>query len=328
MTLMQIGIIIAIVVVGFGMILALTLGQGGRERAHAMAVIKGGRGGSKSSDSKKTQQDQRRAEIARKLKEQSDEAGKKKKDGASIADRLMQAGMSDVSVKKFWISSLILGVVLSIIAKLCGAGIFVTLMIFITGFLGLPRLILKKLISRRQKKFLEEFADALEAMIRLLKAGMPVSEAISMVGREFEGPVGEEMAKIYETQKIGVPLEEACQIAIKRMPITEMQMFATGIAIQAQTGASLSDVLGNLSGVIRSRFKLKRKVKSLSSEAKSSAAIIGSLPILISTGIYFINPAHIMVLFDEAIGRYLLIGAVCWMGVGILVMKIMINFKV
>ena len=77
------------------------------------------------------------------------------------------------------------------------------------ALLGLPRFVLKKVIQRRQKKFLEEFADALDAVVRLLKAGMPVSEAISMMSREFEGPVGEEMSIIYDKQKIGVPLHEA-----------------------------------------------------------------------------------------------------------------------
>ena len=244
-----------------------------------------------------------------------------------MADRIMQAGLK-ISVKQFWINSLIFGILLGAVALVLKQNPFVCLMVFITGFLGLPRMFLKKKAAKRQKKFLEEFADALEAIIRLLRAGMPVSEAISMVGREFTGPVGEEMAKIYDTQKVGIPLEEACMLATRRMPITEMKMFATGIAIQAQTGASLSDVLGNLAGVIRARFKLKRKVRTLSSEAKSSAAIIGCLPILVSSGIYFINPDHIMVLVENTVGRFLLGGAVVWMLLGILAMKMMINFKV
>ncbi len=323
----QIAIILAIVIIAFVMIVAFMFNQKSQERAKALSIIKGGASGNKSGSSKKDAQDQRRAEIARKLKEQSGGSSKEKDDGISMADRIMQAGLK-ISTKQFWIYSLILGVFVGLAAKLFGMSLFVTLMFFIVGFLGMPRLILSRIAARRQKKFLEEFADALEAMIRLLKAGMPVSEAISMVGREFTGPVGEEMAKIYDTQKIGIPLDEACRIATKRMPLTEMQMFATGIAIQAQTGASLSEVLTNLANVIRSRFKLKRKVKSLSSEAKSSAAIIGALPLLISTGIYFINPSHIMVLVESNVGNMLLGGAVVWMGIGVLMMKMMINFKV
>ena len=157
---------------------------------------------------------------------------------------------------------------------------------------------------------------------------MPVSEAISMIAREFTGPVGEEMSRIYDKQKIGIPIHEAAKEATLRMPITEMNMFATGLAIQAQTGSSLSEVLRNLAGVIRARFKLKRKIKALSSEAIASASIIGSLPILLSLGMYFANREYIMILFESTTGNILLAFAVFWMLCGIVVMKIMINFKI
>ena len=124
--------------------------------------------------------------------------------------------------------------------------------------------------------------------------------------REFTGPMGEEMERIYDQQKIGVPLPEAVLEAAKRMPLTEMQMFATAIAIQTQTGSSLSEVLQNLAAVIRSRFALARKVKALSQEAKSSAAIIGALPVVVAGGMYFINREYIEVLFTDPTGKFLL----------------------
>ena len=105
-------------------------------------------------------------------------------------------------------------------------------------------------------------------------------------------------------------------------------MFATAIAIQTQTGSSLSEVLENLANVIRARFKLKRKVKSLSSEATASAGIIGALPVVVAGGMYFINREYIEVLFTDPTGKMLLTGAIIWMGVGVFVMKQMINFKV
>lgn len=164
--------------------------------------------------------------------------------------------------------------------------------------------------------------------MRLLKAGMPVSEAIAMISREFTGPVGEEMGNIYDKQKIGVALAEAALEATRSMPLTEMQMFATGLSIQAQTGSSLSEVLTNLSNVIRARFRLKRKIKALSSEAIASASIIAALPVLVATGMYFVNYEYISVLFTDPFGNVLLAIAVFWMSVGVMVMKIMINFKV
>jgi tight adherence protein B len=125
-----------------------------------------------------------------------------------------------------------------------------------------------------------------------------------------------------------VPLPEAVQECARRIPLPEMQMFATAVTIQAQTGSSLSDILEGLAKVIRSRFRLRRKVQALSSEAKSSAMIIGSLPILVGLGLYFMNPEYIGVLFYETIGKWLLAGAVFWMSCGVFVMKQMINFKV
>jgi tight adherence protein B len=112
------------------------------------------------------------------------------------------------------------------------------------------------------------------------------------------------------------------------VPLTEMQMLATGLSIQAQTGASLSEVLNNLAKVIRSRYRLRRKVAALSSEAKASAMIIGSLPFLVGSGLFLINPGYMDPLFETTAGKTILLAAACWMGIGIFIMKIMINFKI
>ena len=272
-------------------------------------------------------QNRRRDAIAKKLKERQDEE-KKGSNKDNLTSNIRQAGL-EISPKQFWIYSAGSGLMFMIVSKIIfGMGAFGIVAFAIIGFFGFPRFILNKLIARRQKKFLEEFPDVLEAMVRLLKSGMPVTEAIAMAGREYSGPVGDEMMRIYEAQKIGVSMPDAALEASRRMPITEMQMFATGIAIQVQTGASLSDVLMNLSGVIRARFKLKRKVKALSSEAKSSAAIIGALPFLIGGGLYLIRPDYIGVLFTTTTGKVIMTGSAIWMCMGIFVMKIMINFKI
>jgi tight adherence protein B len=140
--------------------------------------------------------------------------------------------------------------------------------------------------------------------------------------------MGEEMSRIYDAQKMGTPLPDAVRKMIPRMPIPEVQMFATAIAIQVQTGSSLSEVLGNLSGVIRARARLKRKVQALSAEAKASASIIGCLPIMVSLALWGVNPSYIELLFTHPTGKILLFGAIVWMGFGVLAMKQMINFRV
>lgn len=320
-------IIVLLILVIAGTIGAFMIAQENQRKKRNVSLIQGRSGGAEKQDSENDKQNKRRAEIARKLKENKDEDQSKKDKKRNIGLLLEQAGFS-MSVTQFWIMSVVCMVVVVFIAKMMGQGPVMLVLAAVIGFMGIPRFILKKASARRQKKFLEEFPDALEATVRLLKAGMPISEAVAMISKEFEGPVGEEMSRIYDKQKIGIPLHEAALDATKRMPLTEMQMFATGLAIQAQTGSSLSEILMNLSNVIRSRFRLKRKVKALSSEAIASASIIAALPCVVAGGLYFVNYEYISILFTNPTGKMLLTGAIVWMGVGVFIMKQMINFKV
>lgn len=312
-----------LVLVVTGMIAFMVSNTRSAQKKRLMSVVHGHsreEGGKKSAGFR----DMRRESLTKKLKGTDPEQEEKKK---SISSLIMQAGLT-ISVRQYWAFSVMLSVVLTVAVFLWGKGPFVVLMTAIIGLFGLPRFILKRMITNRQKKFLADLPDALEAMTRLLRAGMPVSEAIKMVAREFTGPVGEEMGRIFDQQKIGVPLPEAVQDCGRRIPIPEVQMFATAVTIQAQTGSSLSEILEGLAKVIRSRFRLRRKVQALSSEAKSSAGIIGALPIVVGVGLYFMNPDYIGVLFDEKVGKWLLSFAVFWMSCGVFVMKQMINFKV
>jgi tight adherence protein B len=295
-----------------------------RRRKYVMSMIQGTSEVNVKEKSKGDAQNQRRSDLAKKLQEESKEKDSKK---TSLKEMIMQAGL-EISIKKFWLFSLLNGIVFFVLVSFFGFAPLVKILIFITAFLGMPRLFLKQLAKKRQKDFMADFPDALESMMRLLKAGMPVSEAIKMVGEEFTGPMGEEMGYIFEQQKIGIPLPEAVLSAAERVPLTEMQMFATAISIQTQTGSSLSEVLENLASVIRARFKLRRKVKALSSEAKASAGIIAALPVVVASGMYFLNREYIEVLFTDPTGKFLLGGAIVWMLVGCLIMRQMINFRI
>ncbi len=308
----------------FGMAGSILILNRKQSQKRAISIISG-KPLAATEDSTKEILDKRRAEMAKKL---HDNEGPKTKKTAALRDLLRHAGLSNFSIKKFWMVSIASGAIFSIAMLMLGQGPLVISFFWVIGTFGLPRLFLKMKAKNRQKKFLEEMPDALESMVRLLKAGMPIGEAISMVAREFSGPVGDEMSKVYEEQKIGISLSEACQHAAERMPITEMQMFATGITIQQQTGSSLSEILSNIARVIRARFRLKRKVQALSSEAKSSAIIIGALPILVASGLYAINPHYMEPLFYTFKGKLFLSGAGGMMLFGSLVMRQMINFKV
>jgi tight adherence protein B len=289
-----------------------------------MTVIRGNN--TESLGKVKSPQDMRREALAKKLKNTQDEqAGEKKK--KTLSEAIMLAGL-EISVKQYWLYSIILCVVLTGLVILWGKGPFVIFMTAIIGLLGLPRFILSKMAKNRQKKFMADFADVLESMVRLLKAGMPVSEAIKMVAREFTGPVAEEMGRIFDKQKIGVSLPDAMLECARRIPLTEVAMVATAISIQAQTGSSLSEVFENLAKLIRARMRLRRKVQAVSSEAKSSALIIGCLPVFVASGMYAMNPDYMGVLFTTPTGKMLLTGAIFWMSCGVLTMRQMINFKV
>lgn len=315
-----------IIVVVSGMVIALILANQNQRNSRTMNVIRGQATAAVSSQKgAKDDQDRRRAEIARKLKNQDDSDDKKK---LSLARQLEQGGIK-MKVPHFLAIFAVLSILPGALAFFkFNAPLIAVPLIMVIFFFGAQRIFINRKIKKRQKKFLSEFADALEAMVRLLKAGMPVSEAIKMSSREFVGPVGEEMSRIYDAQKIGVPLPEAVLDAARRMPLTEMQMFATGISIQAQTGSSLSDVLMNLAGVIRARFKLRRKIQALSSEAKASAMIIGSLPFLVGGGMYLINPGFIEPLLVQRAGHIMMGFSAFWMFTGCMVMRAMINFKI
>lgn len=307
-----------------GMVIAIQMNNEAERKRRVMSVI--GNQKALEKGKKGSPQEQRQAALARKLKEVEEEVSNKKK--SQTLDEMIMQGGYEFSVQKFWVASVLLGIATTVLSYIMGYSLLVVILMGITGLLGIPRLFLKVSASKRQKKFLDDFADALDAMTRLLKAGMPVTESIKMVAREYTGPVGEEMSRIFDQQKIGIPLPEAVINAAKRMPLPEMQMFATAVAIQTQTGSSLSDVLTNLASVIRARYRLKRKVAALSSEAKASAMIIGALPCIVAGGMYVVNRKYIEVLFYDPTGKMLLGGAIFWMLMGCLVMRQMINFKV
>lgn len=316
---------VLVIILGAGIFASVVSARQARQARYAAVIV---RDGGRLKDDSRDKQSKQRADIAKKLKEASAAEAAKKKDRTSIRELMIQAGF-EAPVSRYWLCALLFA------AGMYGLLILMTdwpkiavVFVAITSFLGLPKVFLKWKAARRQKKFLEEFADALDASVRLLQAGMPISEAISMVAREYEGPLREEMMRIYENQKVGIPLGQAAYEMSQRIPLPEAHMFATALQIQSETGSSLSEVLSNLSAVIRARFRLKRKVQALSSEAKASAAIIAALPPLVTLGLYAVNEEYIRVLFDLRTGNLLLGGAIFWMCCGVLIMRQMINFKI
>jgi Flp pilus assembly protein TadB len=192
--------------------------------------------------------------------------------------------------------------------------------------LGAPRWLLNHLKKRREKKFLKALPDAVDVIVRGIKAGLPLFDSLKVVAADAPEPLKSEFNAIIETQAIGMPLGEACARLFERMPLPEANFFGIVIAIQQKSGGNLSEALGNLSKVLRDRKKMAEKIQAMSMEAKASAGIIGSLPPIVMLLVYLSTPDYISLLWTHPTGQLMLVGCVVWMSMGILVMKKMINF--
>ena len=157
---------------------------------------------------------------------------------------------------------------------------------------------------------------------------IPVTEAMKIIASESGPPVGPEFAEVVEGQRIGISIEQGIERMVERVPLSEVNFLAIVMTIQSKTGGNLSEALGNLSRVLRDRKKMKQKVVAVSQEAKSSAAIIGSLPFILSGALTMLNPTYLTPMFNTQLGQMLLIGSGVWMSCGVLVMKKMINFQI
>jgi Flp pilus assembly protein TadB len=196
---------------------------------------------------------------------------------------------------------------------------------FAAGF-GLPRWTLGYLKTRREKAFLKALPDAVDVIVRGIKAGLPLFESIKVVAADAPEPLRSEFLAIIETQAIGMPLGDACVRLYERMPVPEANFFGIVIAIQQKSGGNLSEALGNLSKVLRDRKRMAEKIQAMSMEAKASAGIIGSLPPIVMLLVYLSTPDYISLLWTHPTGQLMLVGCVIWMSMGIFVMKRMINF--
>jgi tight adherence protein B len=269
------------------------------------------------------QQRSRRDIIETTLKE-FDERHKKSK-SVPLMVRISQAGLS-WSKRQFFMVSGAIGIGLALIGVLTGSGLIVTTLLAMAGAFGLPRWMLSYMKKRREGKFLDAFPDAVDIIVRGVKAGLPLLDCLKMITLEAPEPVKSEFRAIVETQAIGMPLGEACGKLYEHMPVPEANFFGIVISIQQRAGGNLAEALGNLSRVLRDRKKMKAKIQAMSQEAKASAGIIGALPIAVMTLVYITSPNYISLLWTAPVGRVMLAASVVWMSLGVAVMKKMINF--
>jgi tight adherence protein B len=245
----------------------------------------------------------------------------------TLRRRLEQAGLFKTSPRTYWIASALFGLGVAFACFVSGQKPLVIGLAAFAGGFGFPRWVLSFLAARRRKKFTNYFATAIDVIVRSVRSGLPVNEAMRIVARESPEPVRSEFHKLVEGLKVGVTLEQGLARMRDSMPTSEVAFFSIVMNIQGKAGGNLSEALGNLASVLRDRKRLEGKIKAMSSEAKASAGIIGSLPVAVMGLVYLTTPAYIGVLFTTKTGNLLLAGCVFWMSIGVMVMRKMINFK-
>lgn len=325
---LQLGIMLlaALSVGGLAYALLFPLFSGDRQAERRLETVTENKTVRVARNAQAEQISNRRKAVADTLKEL--EARQKAKEKLTLRLRLERAGL-DMTPRAYWIASAVTGIIAAAIVLVlfpnlprvtAGAALFV-------GAFGLPRWMLNRMMRRRHSKFTDEFANAIDVIVRGVKSGLPLNDCLAIIARESPAPVGEEFRELIDQQRVGVPLGECFDRMIMRVPLPEVKFFAIVVAIQQQAGGNLSEALGNLSGVLRDRKNLAAKVKALSAEAKASAAVLGALPFIVMTLVYITTPAYIAFLWTTKTGQFLLVVAAAWMTMGLLVMKKMINFK-
>ncbi|HYM31464.1 MAG TPA: type II secretion system F family protein [Candidatus Cybelea sp.] len=301
------------------------------DKAGARSRLKGrissiATGQSVSSQSGKAQL-KRNRQIKNKLQDTANPGSRNVNRRIELRLRIERAGL-DWSLKTFYIlsgCSAVLGVAIYI--AMGYPPIFVIAVLPVMG-VGFPRYVLNYLAKRRQKAFTKLFADAIDVIVRGIKSGLPVGECLNIIASESPEPVSTEFKLLVEAQRLGMTMKQALERACRRMPSADMKFFAVVLNLQQQTGGNLAETLSNLSGILRARKKMGDKVRAMSSEARMTATIIGSMPFLISLIIYVINPEYISLLWTDPMGKRIFYGGLGWMSTGVFIMRQMITFEI
>jgi tight adherence protein B len=267
--------------------------------------------------------DDRRKQIQQTLRLQNEAIGKKKR--YTLQEQIYQSGMK-IKARDYIRNEIIVGGAVFLIAFLLQVPIWFALVFGVAGGYLLGRFWLGNRKKRYQNAYLEELPNAVEAIVRGVKSGLPLNDSMRLVSKEAKEPIKSEFARVMDQQSLGKSTTEAVQMLFERMPLPEVNFFVVVITVQQQAGGNLSEALGNLARVLRNRKKMKQKIKAMSSEAKASAGIIGSLPFLVGILVTLTTPTYMVPLFSSTLGFIWLGIAVVMMSAGLFIMNRMIQF--
>src|SRR5438270_886687 len=246
---------------------------------------------------------------------------------ALLRQRLEQTG-KNISLGKYAIICVGVIAIVTIALKARGAPFLLSLLLGVFFGVGGPHFVIGRMIKRRINKFNSNFPDAIELMVRGLRSGLPITETLGPVASEIPGPVGVEFRMVADKMKIGRTMEAALQDTADRLGTPEFQFFVITLAIQRETGGNLAETLSNLADVLRKRAQMKLKIRAMSSESKASAYIVGSLPFVVFTLVWMVNPHYMAGFFSDPRLEVAGIGGMIWMGIGAAIMAKMVNFEI
>jgi tight adherence protein B len=248
----------------------------------------------------------RRRNVQQALKSQTDALNAKKR--VPLPALLFQANMS-LTPAKFIRNSAIFGVGLLVVLFIVQVPLHFAAIFAVAGAYLLPRMWVNRKRKKYQSQFLDELPNAVEAIVRGVKTGLPLNDCVRAVAKDSKEPVRSEFARILDQQAFGMSMTEAVSVLLDRVPLPEVNFFVVVITVQQQAGGNLSEALGNLARVLRDRKKMKMKIKAMSSEAKASAYIIGSLPFVVGTLVSLTSPLYLQPFWTTQLGMI-------WAGVG------------
>ncbi|HEX6980589.1 MAG TPA: type II secretion system F family protein [Alphaproteobacteria bacterium] len=247
---------------------------------------------------------------------------------AALQARLARTGYP-ITIGHYFLAVVAIGVLQALTSgMLFGLSPMLAGLTGITQGLLLPHLVIGFLGRRRLKRFVTHFPEAIDLIVRGLRSGLPVSESIGVVGREVGEPVGPEFRLVDQSVRLGRSIEEALWDAAQRIDIPEFKFFIISLSVQRETGGNLAETLENLSDILRRRRQMQLKIKALSSEARASAMIIGSLPFIMFGILMLVNGDYVMDLFRDPRGMVMVGVGLFFMTIGILVMAKMVRFEI
>ena len=247
---------------------------------------------------------------------------------AKLRERLDRTGRS-ISLVRYvaWMAATTLVVFASVAVLTHGAILLALPMAIGAGIIG-PRLLVQRMVKRRLAAFTRQFPDAIDLIVRALRAGLPLTEALVSIGEEGADPIGAEFRRVAGAMAIGRSVEDALWDIERNIDSAELRFFIISVATQIQTGGNLGETLGTLASMLRQRAQMRMKVKAMTGEARASAGVLGSLPFAIAVLMFFTNPGYIAPLFTDPRGWVMLAGGALMLTIGVGIMAKLVSFEI